>query len=412
MKNSNESIDNRKGIITQTNHYSLFGSENKSKNSNDLFKIPNSKTIMPPYKQNEFKFNIKREVENKVLTLIKSNKQIIVIKGEEGMGKTILGLQLKDKLLDNYIVYFFKSESWQKSQTISKLIFQRNIENFESSIMQKSKSIIIFLDGVNEKNALNTSIQILESYSNQSEEVKKKITLVFTTRDLSLYADYEVYDWNNYQTFELKRFTDNELKIAINKLDANYDFEDFPQSLKSVASIPRYLYLVFQLKDKFDGYENITKEMLYFEGLKEQIKKDPKMRDLNIVEDSDIESILYDLVHSVKIINGKVTINQDDFKSIFGSSYRSIKTPFQENRMSIKQEINKIELNFDMVVIAYSLYLLTLFEEIDTTLSIEEIADFFKEKLEPYDNDNMTNIPLIVFQLSLEKDQNLEPEAL
>lgn len=171
--------------------------------------------------------------------------------------------------------------------------------------------------------------------------------------------------------------------------------------------------MAFKLKDKFTSYENITKEMLYFEGLKEQIKQDPKIRAVGLIEESDIVEVLYDLAQTIIVdTNNKATIDRAEFKKIFGEEYKRNKTPFRENRIVNRQDIQKIELNFDIVVIAYSIYLLTFFEEIDKTWSIAEIADFFKEKLEPYDNDNMTNVPFIVFQLSLEKEYDLEQDEL
>jgi len=363
--------------------------------------------INKKYSKNDLQEYIKREIEDKLITSITSSEQIIVIKGEEGIGKTILIRQIAQKLSDDYNTPFFISTEWESYDTLEELVYDGQTNDFERAILKESKDIMVFLDGVNEKNALDASNRILENYDNQSEEVKKKITLIFTTRDLSLYPKYLMSDWKSYKTFELKKFTENELEKAIKKLDLNFDYSDFPKKLKSIASIPRYLSLAFKLKSKFSNYENITKEMLYFEGLKEQIKNDPKIRAIGLTDDEDIEEILYDLAQTIVINDNGATVNKDEFKNIFGEEYRKNKTPFQENRIVKKQHIHIIELNFNIVVIAYSIYLITLFEEIDTTLSISEIADFFKEKLEPYDNDNMINIPFIVFQLALEKEHSL-----
>jgi len=369
--------------------------------------------INKKYLKSELKKYIKRDIEDDVINSITSNKQIVMIQGEEGIGKTILAQQIAQQLSEEYTIHFFTSAEWENYKTLDEVVYKGQVNDFEKSILKEAKNIIIFLDGVNEKNALDASIQILEDYDNQDEEVKKKITLVFTTRDLSTYPEYIESNWNIYKKIKLKRFTENELERAIKKLEPSFDYLDFPKALKSIASIPRYLSLTFKLKDKFTSYENITKEMLYFEGLKEQIKKDPKIRAVGLIEESDIVEILYDLAQTIIIdTSNKATIDRVEFKKIFGEEYRKNKTPFRENRIVDRQDIQKIELNFDIVVIAYSIYLLTLFEDIDTRLSIAEIADFFKEKLEPYDNDNMTNVPFIVFQLSLEKEYALEKDEL
>jgi len=385
--------------------------ENNSKK--EVLKTVESKVMRSKKQDNILELSIKRDIEDKVLTAIKSNEQIIIIKGEEGIGKTILGLQLKERLENDYIVHFLESNKWQNFQSISKVIFQEDIETFKQSILKEPKDIIVFLDGVNEKNALDSSIQILESYDNQNEDVKKKITLVFTTRDLSLYPEYIALEWKNYETFELKKFKEDELKKAIKKLDPSFDYSNFPKKLKSIASIPRYLSLAFKLKSKFSNYENITKEMLYFEGLKEQIGKDLKIRKLKIANEKNLESILYRLSEVIKIDRqGIASINQKEFKEVFGEDFEKIETPFQENRIVTDININEVEINFNIVVIAYSVYLINFFKEIDITLSVAEIADFFKEKLEPYDNDKMTIVPFIVFQLALEKEHNLEKDEL
>jgi len=358
--------------------------------------------------------SIQREKENDILnSLLNFDNKIIFIQGEEGIGKTILALQLLQKLpKEEYIVRFFKSHEWEDSESVTNLLLQDNSNTLDSVLPEESKNIVICLDGVNERSALKASIKILDSFSHLSEVVKTKIQIIFTTRDLSSYPLYQSSSWAQYQKFKLKKFTDKELKSAIVKIDPQYNFEDFPKELKSIASIPRYLHLAFQLKDKLGGYTNISKEILYWEGLKEQLKNDPKIREQGFTETSDIESVLLEICESITIENDKAIINQKSFKEYFGDDYRKVKTPFIESRMVTSSDNNKIELNFDMVVIGYAVYILTLFDEIDTSSSVEEIADFFKEKLEPYVNDNISKVPFMVFQLSLDKDISIEEGKL
>lgn len=369
-------------------------------------------------KQDVLEKSIKRELEDEVLSSIQSSEQVIVIQGEEGIGKTILARQLVQKLSSDYRVQFFRSDEWQNFEILDEVVYKGHVNDFEKAVIKEPKEIVVFLDGVNEKNALNASIQILESYHNQVEEVKNKITLVFTTRDLSSYSVYIAYDWKHYKKIELKKFTEDELERAIKKLEPSFNYSHFPKNLKSIASIPRYLALALKLKEQLKSFDNITKAMLYFEGLKEQIIQDPKIREIGLTEKEDIENVLYHLAQTITLDNGnKAVVSTGEFHKIFGEEYRKNKTPFKENRIVNSQEINKLELNFDLVVIAYSIYLLTLFDELGETLinvelSLEEIADFFKEKLEPYDNDNISYVPFIVFQLSLEKELSFDKESL
>lgn len=380
----------------------------------DIALLEEIKVKLPPDINERLQNSIQREIENDILnTLLNVDNKIIFIQGEEGTGKTILALQLLQKLpKKEYIVRFFKSNEWEDSVSVENLLLQDNSNTLNSVIVEESKNIIICLDGVNERGALRALMKILESFRHLSEDVKAKIQIIFTTRDLSSYALYRSNELKQYPKIILEKFTDKELEGAIFKIDPQYVFEDFPNELKSIAAIPRYLNLAFQLKDKLGGYTNISKEILYWEGLKEQIENDSKIREQGFTETSDIESVLLEVCKSITIKNNKAIINQESFKVYFGDDYRKVKTPFIESRMVTSSDSTQIELNFNMVVVAYAIYILTLFNEIDTSFGIEEIADFFKEKLEPYVNDSMSLVPFIVFQLSLDKDISIEEGKL
>ncbi len=383
---------------------------------NEYLGIKINETIhekLPHDINDKLKNSIEREIDNEVFSAIDLREnEIIILQGEEGVGKTILSLQIARKLSkDKHIIRFFKSHEWEQYNNIKDLLFNSEENNFEETITEE-ENIIIFLDGLNERHALQAGNRLLENFHSLSQEAKNKINLVFTTRDLTTYSEYKHSDWKIYKTFEVNKFTENELQTAIKKIDSEYDYKMFPNELKEISSIPRYLTLAFKLKMKFENYKNITKEMLYWEGLKAQIMNDPKIREQGITEDSDIETILYRICKSISVENNKATINSEIFKDYFGDDYRKVKTPFLESRIVIGNDMQKVELNFDMVVIAYSVYLLTLFDNVDTSLSVAEIADFFKLRLEPYDNDYMSAIPFIVFQISLEKNSTFNKDNL
>lgn len=404
-------------IITNSSlSYDLFN--HTPKLVNEFLDIKINETIdkkLPNNINNNIKNSIEREIYNEVFSAITSKgNEIIVLQGEEGIGKTVLSLQIALKLSKNnkYIVRFFKSHEWEQFSNIKELLFSNSENNLEEVLSEEESNIIIFLDGVNERNSLQTAKRLVENFYNLSQEEKSKIKFVFTTRDLTSYSDYKSEDWEFYKTFKLNKFTENELQTAIDKIDSNYDYKDFPNELKEVAFIPRYLNLAFKLKEKFKNYQNITKEMLYWEGLKEQIKNDFKIRELGITEDNDIENILFEVSNSISIVNNIATINKKAFKESFGNDFHKIKTPLLESRIAVGNDIQKVKLNFNMVVIAYAIYLQILFEEVDTSLETVEIADFFKSKLEPYDNDYMSNIPFIAFQISLEKNSSLDKNRL
>ena len=361
--------------------------------------------------------SIEREIENNILSSLENNDNpIVVIEGEEGNGKTILSLQLSKKLLNkgNIVRYFFSNE-WSNINSFDELLKDDKKINFAN---KNKKDIMIFLDGVNERNALETATHILTSsyhrengihigtyYNNIDEYLKERnIKLIFTTRHLSEYTNYNKSIWDKFKIYNITRFSDNEFEQAVKKLDTSYNIDEFPLNLRTVASIPRYLNIAFSLKGRFQSYTNITKEILYWERLKEQIENDTEFKTkLNITSKENIQSIFFDITSSISIKNDKVIINKNKLKEIFGEEYLKIQIPLKENRITLKQNHSGIELNFDFVLIAYSFYILNYIEEeVINELTFEELADKIKLKIEPYDNDKMANIPFIIFQLANE----------
>jgi len=361
--------------------------------------------------------SIEREIENNILSSLENNDNpIVVIEGEEGNGKTILSLQLSKKLLNkgNIVRYFFSNE-WSNINSFDELLKDDKKINFAN---KNKKDIMIFLDGVNERNALETATHILTSsyhredgihiggyYNNIDEYLKERnIKLIFTTRHLSEYTNYNKSIWDKFKIYNITRFSDNEFEQAVKKLDTSYNINEFPLNLRTVASIPRYLNIAFSLKGRFQSYTNITKEILYWERLKEQIENDTEFKTkLNITSKENIQSIFFDITSSISIKNDKVIINKNKLKEIFGEEYLKIQIPLKENRITLKQNHSGIELNFDFVLIAYSFYILNYIEEeVINELTFEELADKIKLKIEPYDNDKMANIPFIIFQLANE----------
>jgi hypothetical protein len=350
--------------------------------------------------QNTLEQSIERDLEKDIILDIKNNdSNIYVIKGEEGVGKSILSLQIANKLENEYVIKYFFSYEWTNIKNVYELLEVTNNNEIEES------KCLIILDGVNEKEALNAAILLI---SEESLKIinERNIKILFTTRYLEEYSNYISSKWNSFKSYELKRFNKSEFEKAIIKIDPEYNISDFPSELVSIASIPRYLNIAFKLKSKLNHYENIKKETLYWESLKEQIEKNTDFRTkLNITSTEDIQFKLFDIAKSMMLNENIVTINKDKLNKAFEKNYSEIRTQLKENRITVKQNYENIELNFDIVIISYSFYLLRIlsdnnfFEE----LTIEELTDKIKEKLEPYDNDNMSNIPFIILQLANEQ---------
>ena len=356
---------------------------------------------------------ITRDIEANIHTWFNSDKSACYLQGDEGDGKTFLALKLAKKIqADEFIVFYHKSLNWNSCKTILEILVlsfgfakQDDIADINEFLNGFEKPILIILDGVNEKGALEIVDNILNDYFKESL-YQKKIKLIFTTRDLSNYTNFSRSLWNRLIKIPVNKYTESELKDAISRFEPDFDFEQFPKNLISIASIPRYLKLALKLKNKFSGIENVTKENLYWEGLKEQIENDTKVRtDLNITS-KNIEKVLYKFIDNCHIKDSLIKIDDKKLAAIFGENFLNIENSLREIRLIEEVDTDStITLNPNHIVIAYSIYLLNQFKDIDTTLEIEEIADSFKLYLEPYDNDFISNVPFMVFQLSLERNE-------
>lgn len=360
-----------------------------------------------------FDKSITRDVEADIIDWFNGDKSACYLQGDEGVGKTFLALNFAKQIEEDEIISFYhKSLEWNSCKTILDLLVlsfgfakEDEITDINEFLNGFEKPILIILDGVNEKGALEVVDNIINDYFKNSL-FQKKIKLIFTTRDLSNYASFNKSQWNRLTKISVKEYTETELKDAISKFEPDFDFEQFPENLIPTASIPRYLKLALKLKNKFDGYKNVTKEILYWEGLKEQIKNDMKVRlDLTITSEN-IARQLSKLIDYCQIENSLVKTNDTELTKIFGKNFLDIENSLREIRLVEDVDTDStITLNSNHIVIAYSIYLLNKFKEIDTTLEIEEIADKFKSYLEPYDNDYISNVPFMVFQVSLERNK-------
>lgn len=360
-----------------------------------------------------FDKSIPRDVEADIYAWFKSDKSACYLQGDEGVGKTFLALQFAKKIqADEIIAFYHKSIEWNSCKTIQEILVlsfgfakEDEITNINEFLNGFEKPILIILDGVNEKGALEVVDNILNDYFKESL-YQKKIKLIFTTRDLSNYTNFSKSLWTGLTKIPVNKYNQAELKDAISKFEPDFDFEQFPKNLITIASKARLLKLVLKLKDKLGAYENVTVEILYWEGLKEQIENDSSVRtDLSITS-KNIERVLCKFIDNCTIENSLIKTDDTKLASIFGKNFLNIENSLKEiSLIEYVDTDSTITLNPNHIVIAYSIYLLNKFKDIDNTLEIEEIADRFKFYLEPYDNDFISNVPFMVFQLSLERNE-------
>ena len=147
------------------------------------------------------------------------------------------------------------------------------LQNKPAKIWRKT---LIVLDGVNEGEAIKAAKQILDEYFKHENELKDRIRLLLTTRPLHAYRNFEHNLWEGCHKIPVEPFNDTELQDALTQEGLQPD--DLPDSLMKIARIPRYFQTCIRLRELFDSFDNVTKEMVLWSDLLYKIKHNPQVR--------------------------------------------------------------------------------------------------------------------------------------
>ena len=152
----------------------------------------------------------RKEIESKIGDWWKSDDvPICYLQGEEGTGKTWLAAKWMNSIYENEncAVFWLDSKEWKGCESISELLnnyFSLIYPSYEQAKIKKLQNkpakiwgkTLFVLDGVNERNAIETAQQILNEYFKHESEWKDRIRFLFTTRPLDDYPNCESYLWN------------------------------------------------------------------------------------------------------------------------------------------------------------------------------------------------------------------------
>ncbi|MDD3060277.1 MAG: toll/interleukin-1 receptor domain-containing protein, partial [Sulfurimonas sp.] len=119
---------------------------------------------------------ITREIEVDIKKWWETNTSSCYIQGDEGVGKTFLALNIANKMqMDGIISFYLKSLEWNGCKTIKEILVQsfgfkdeNEINDINEFLNGFEKPILIVLDGVNEKGALEVVDNILNDYFKES----------------------------------------------------------------------------------------------------------------------------------------------------------------------------------------------------------------------------------------------------
>ena len=335
----------------------------------------------------------RKSLESKIMDWWTDNRQLVCcLKGKEGHGKSWLAAKGMTSICknENIVAFWLDSKDWSGHKSIFDLLHtcfsliypsyeQWKIAKLQSKPAKIWRKTLIVLDGVNERNALETADRILSEYFRHENEWGSRIRFLLTTRPLNDYPDL----WSRCHEISVDHFNDSELQemLTLNRLQP----DDLPNSLKDTAKIPRYFQRCLELRDELGSFAVVTPEMVLLADLADKIKRSDQQikRKLGWIRPEDPKDFFSNLAKQIewdKIDAAPERLGQL-LKGCF-SDYPKIRRDLEEQRIVSKAGLYDAKLSADYVLLCWTLYLSNLFDNTKST-RIEDLLEHFQKELEP-----------------------------
>ena len=353
---------------------------------------------------------------------------VCYLEGEEGMGKSWLAAKCVNPICcDKHIVTFWlDSNRWNGCRSLDDLL-QACLETIPgyqderkiARLKLKMRNIwwpptLIVLDGVNEAEAIEAAKRILDEYFTHRDQLENRIHFLLTTRPLDAYQNFEHNLWDACNKVSIGTFNNTELQEALNKEGLQLD--DLPNSLKDLAKIPRYFQTCIRLRELFDSFDNVTKEMVLWADLLYKIKHtDPQVRkkfDWQNVEEAQED--IAKLAQEAKWTNvddaPQASVEQliDCFPN-----YHEIRRDLEEQRIALKAHKTQVKLSEDHILLGWAVHLSNIFDSTKFS-DIENLFERFQQELEPIPSEELrTEALFVALQISaISPDHNISQDQL
>ena len=219
---------------------------------------------------------------NKWLSIWKNTRQVMVIHGEEGNGKSwVVANWLSTIINKKSPIVIFKNASDCETNDIDDLLLN-NIKKLSSSNKPDSfwdrkratwfggnfeqPRMILVLDGINERYDNNWWRKLIHHVATN---YSTSIAFIITVRTSYWQEHFDNDRYFNIVKFEVEGFNDNELNQSLSCIQKKR--EDFPASVLPMLRKPRYFYLVSKLLPELrDDSRSITVERLCYEDIKKR----------------------------------------------------------------------------------------------------------------------------------------------
>ena len=358
-----------------------------------------------------------------------SASPVCYLEGEEGHGKSWLAAKWTRAICknENVVAFWLDSKGWKGSKSIFHLLrtcFSSIYPSYDEPKIAKLQNkpakfwrkTLIILDGVNERNAIETAQQILDEYfRNDESEWRDRVRFLLTTRPLDDYPDFESYLWGGCHKISVDPFNDSELEEALTRKGLQLD--DVPDSLKKdVARIPRYFQRCLELRDELGSFDVVTKKMVLWADLLDKIDRtDPQIKQkFGWHRVKDAQEILSDLAKQAKWTNVDAApqASVQLLKKYF-PNYREVRHDLEEQRIALEAGPLHAKLSKDHIILGWALYLSNLFDCAEFP-GIKDLAEGFQNALEPIPSeDRRTEALFLALQISaISPDPDISQDQL
>lgn len=309
--------------------------------------------------------HVEREETDKIYNWInndlkKDTKNVLILTGEKGIGKSSVLKDLYNKLLldSHYILgikadkfYYNNVDKLEKNLFLNKLTFEKLI----NSISKENKKLIIIIDQID---ALSHSITSNRDYINTYNRLiseflyEENIRVIVSTRsyDLEYDAELSIYNSNEFSKVKVQPFSTETVNSILEKFNINCN----SQKLINLLTIPHHLNIFCRLPNKselvFDTISSLKElyDELWYQYI--SVRKNANIKDLlytiadkmynegidikNIYEDNYFDELSY-----LKSVN--LLIEQNQRIQFFHQTFYEYcyAKHFVENNLSLEKYI-------------------------------------------------------------------------
>ncbi len=352
-----------------------------------------------------------------------SNSPVFVLEGDEGMGKSWAAAACADEVAqdDGCAAIWMECHEWAGMPDFHHLIAKalnkcalpgvKELTNWQRKLeFIWPRRLCFFLDGANEDDALETAQKLVSQARTSANPVPR---LIFTTRPLTRLHGFNKPVWAGVSHCQVGPFNDEEFDLALAGLPSPLKRVDIPVHLEPWARIPRLLQTCASLRDKFGGFESVTREMILWAELLNKIDQtDPQVRQtLGWRNDEEAAGVIARLAQE-SMRTGARDIGREQISASFSGNYERVLVALEELRLADKAHQMRTTVSADCNVLGLALLIRERLR-LPSKPSIRAEADEFRRFLEPLSEaDERTQALFVALQLTAQSSQADVPDIV